>query len=90
MGSEFESDRKVSAGNVSDIARALAVLELHRARLLARLLPETARFEAHFDLALAIGAAGRRIELLVPAFLEQARIPYEVATPPNWSVEPND
>jgi hypothetical protein len=70
MASEPDFLKRLSAENIGDLARALGELELHRARLLAHILTETGRFEDHFNVALAIGAAGRRIEVLIPAFLE--------------------
>jgi uncharacterized ferritin-like protein (DUF455 family) len=90
MRSELEPGREFSAGNIPSLARLVSVLELYRARRLACSLPETATFEEHFALALAIGAAGRRIQLLIPAFLEQSRIAFEIAPITTLPVESED
>ncbi|HEX7312312.1 MAG TPA: DUF455 family protein [Pyrinomonadaceae bacterium] len=89
MKRESVAEEDVSARDIAPIARTLAVIELHRARQLARRLPETSNFESHFKLALAIGAAGRRIELLIPAFLDPARMSDDIAPTPGWPVDLN-
>lgn len=63
------------------LAVGAAAFELNCARSLANVLPMTADFDAHADTALAIGACGRRMELLLGVYPLHGHNPVEAGFP---------